>query len=111
MAELLDYDDDPADTAAALWLATRLGQRTQELAVTCPESALRRAFRCGFLKANDGAPADRRRALPVPGQARPQRMLVLAVDISGGARGAGGAIRRIGGIETVNTGLEHQRRI
>ena len=52
MAELLDYDDDPADTAAALWLATRLGQRTQELAVTCPESALRRAFRCGFLKAN-----------------------------------------------------------
>jgi len=55
MAELLDYDDDPADTAAALWLATRLGQRTQELAVTCLESALRRAFRCGFLKANDGA--------------------------------------------------------
>ena len=55
MAELLDYDDDPADTAATLWLATRLGQRTQELAVTCPESALRRAFRCGFLAGKNAA--------------------------------------------------------
>jgi len=50
MPELLDYDEDPADTAAVRWLKTPVGMRTVELAMSSPETMLRRAFRTGFIR-------------------------------------------------------------
>ena len=54
MAELLDYDDDPAATAAEQWVRrTKVGRSTRRLATNAPakivERMLLRACRAGWL--------------------------------------------------------------
>lgn len=50
MRGLIDYDDDPADTAARQWLwRTILGRRTVERAAVDPRGCLKRSFRAGYL--------------------------------------------------------------
>ncbi len=51
MPEHIDYDDDPAGTAADAWLKTELGVVTCNNAIhgSKARNMLRRAFRCGYL--------------------------------------------------------------
>ena len=63
MDERICHDDDPADTAATRWLRTTLGKRTIDGAPAFPATALRRAFRAGFLL---GAKTERKNAKEEP---------------------------------------------
>jgi len=49
MTELIQYDDDPAATAADAWLRTPVGRKTTEKAALQPREMLAKAFRTGML--------------------------------------------------------------
>jgi len=62
MPEHIDYDDDPAGTAADAWLETDLGVVTCDkarLISTESRDMLRRAFRCGYLIGDKAAEEER----------------------------------------------------
>ncbi len=51
MTEHIDYDDDPAETAAKQWvIRTKLGRATRRQAFAEPEKMLIRAFRAGRIQ-------------------------------------------------------------
>ena len=51
--EYIDYDDDPADTAARAWAyRTPVGRKCLRLARSGSEDAVLRAFRTGYLQAH-----------------------------------------------------------
>jgi len=50
-------DDDPADTAAGLWLQTPLGEALIARVLTDPTQILRRVFRGGYITGQKAAKA------------------------------------------------------
>ena len=57
MGETIQYDDDPALTAAENWLRTALGETTVQRAKESPSEMLLRAFRTGYIIGQKAAEA------------------------------------------------------
>jgi hypothetical protein len=57
--ERIHYDDDPAATAAEVWLRTGLGMATMNIRLPSnPRTAVTRAFRAGWIQGQAAAKAE-----------------------------------------------------